>query len=62
MIGVDSAMSSVFQAMSDSLSSYWTSMDSATERPSAGVLRGLYSLLAEGGLQFPSLVLDSESE
>ncbi|XP_056609965.1 uncharacterized protein LOC130426961 [Triplophysa dalaica] len=50
------------QAMSDSLSSYWTSMDSGTERPSAVVLRGLYSLLAEGGLQFPSLVLDSESE
>ncbi|KAI7803288.1 uncharacterized protein LOC130560987 isoform X2 [Triplophysa rosa] len=50
------------QAMSDSLSSYWTSMDSGTGRPSAVVLRGLYSLLAEGGLQFPSLVLDSESE
>lgn len=44
------------QAMSD-VSSHWTS---GTERPGAVVLRGLYSLLAEGGLQFPSLVLDSE--
>uniref|UniRef100_A0A8C1M0X9 Tubulin epsilon and delta complex protein 2 n=1 Tax=Cyprinus carpio TaxID=7962 RepID=A0A8C1M0X9_CYPCA len=42
------------QAMSDSLASYWSS------RPV--VLRGLYSLLAEGGVQFPSLVLDSESD
>ncbi|XP_055050861.2 uncharacterized protein [Misgurnus anguillicaudatus] len=51
---------SLQQAMSDNLASYWTMMDSGTERPSAVVLRGLYSLLAEGGLQFPSLVLDSE--
>ncbi|XP_051744201.1 tubulin epsilon and delta complex protein 2 isoform X1 [Ctenopharyngodon idella] len=47
------------KAMSDNLSSFWDS-HSGTERPSAVVLRGLYSLLAEGGVQFPSLVLDSE--
>ncbi|XP_051744198.1 tubulin epsilon and delta complex protein 2-like isoform X5 [Ctenopharyngodon idella] len=47
------------KAMSDNLSSFWDS-NSGTERPSAVVLRGLYSLLAEGGVQFPSLVLDSE--
>ncbi|RXN24180.1 hypothetical protein ROHU_006311 [Labeo rohita] len=49
------------QAMSDSLASYWSSRPGAG-RPSAVVLRGLYSLLAEGGVQFPSLVLDSESD
>ncbi|XP_051987319.1 uncharacterized protein LOC127647225 [Xyrauchen texanus] len=48
------------QAMSDYHASYWTSLDSGTERPSAVALRSLYSLLAEGGVQFPSLVLDSE--
>ncbi|XP_051569236.1 uncharacterized protein LOC127449751 isoform X2 [Myxocyprinus asiaticus] len=48
------------QAMSDYHASYWTSPDSGTERPSAVALRSLYSLLAEGGVQFPSLVLDSE--
>ncbi|KAK9978493.1 hypothetical protein ABG768_020242 [Culter alburnus] len=47
------------KAMSDNLASFWDS-HSGTERPSAVVLRGLYSLLAEGGVQFPSLVLDSE--
>lgn len=47
------------KAMSDNLVSFWDS-HSGAERPSAVVLRGLYSLLAEGGVQFPSLVLDSE--
>lgn len=47
------------QAMSDSLASYWDCPPGA-ERSSAVALRGLYSLLAEGGVQFPSLVLDSE--
>ncbi|XP_026095972.1 tubulin epsilon and delta complex protein 2 isoform X1 [Carassius auratus] len=49
------------QAMTDSLAWYWSSRPGA-DGPSAVVLRGLYSLLAEGGLQFPSLVLDSESD
>ncbi|XP_016351213.1 uncharacterized protein LOC107695706 isoform X1 [Sinocyclocheilus anshuiensis] len=49
------------QAMSDSLASYWSSYPGAAG-PSAVVLRGLYSLLAEGGVQFPSLVLDLESD
>ncbi|XP_048848320.1 tubulin epsilon and delta complex protein 2 isoform X2 [Brienomyrus brachyistius] len=31
-------------------------------RPSPSVLRGLYSLLAEGGLRFPALVLDTEPD
>lgn len=47
--------------MSDSLAAYWSSRPEAA-LPSAVVLRGLYSLLAEGGVQFPSLVLDSESD
>ncbi|XP_058625167.1 uncharacterized protein LOC131536333 isoform X1 [Onychostoma macrolepis] len=49
------------QAMSDSLASHWSS-GPGSAGPSAVVLRGLYSLLAEGGVQFPSLVLDSESD
>ncbi|XP_059417308.1 tubulin epsilon and delta complex protein 2 isoform X3 [Carassius carassius] len=49
------------QAMTDSLASYWSSRPGA-DGPSAVVLRGLYSLLAEGGVRFPSLVLDSESD
>lgn len=47
------------EAMSDSLASYWDCPPGA-ERPTAVALRGLYSLLAEGGIQFPSLVLDPE--
>ncbi|XP_067278929.1 tubulin epsilon and delta complex protein 2 isoform X2 [Pseudorasbora parva] len=47
------------KAMSDNLMSFLDS-HSGAEQPSAVVLRGLYSLLAEGGVQFPSLVLDSE--
>lgn len=43
------------KAMSDNLVSF-----TGAERPSAVALRGVYSLLAEGGVQFPSLVLDSE--
>ncbi|KAL1278810.1 hypothetical protein QQF64_025483 [Cirrhinus molitorella] len=49
------------QAMSDNLASSWSSLPGSGQ-PSAVVLRGLYSLLAEGGVQFPSLVLDSESD
>ncbi|KAG1966996.1 hypothetical protein F2P79_002635 [Pimephales promelas] len=47
------------KAMSDNLVSLWDA-DSGVRRPSPVALRGLYSLLAEGGVQFPSLVLDSE--
>ncbi|XP_073692410.1 uncharacterized protein tedc2 [Garra rufa] len=50
------------QAMSDNLASSWSSRPTRSGQPSAVVLRGLYSLLAEGGVQFPSLVLDSESD
>ncbi|KAK7167146.1 hypothetical protein R3I94_001523 [Phoxinus phoxinus] len=47
------------KAMSDKLVSFWDA-HSGAGRPSAVALRGVYSLLAEGGVQFPSLVLDSE--
>ncbi|TRZ00856.1 hypothetical protein DNTS_031791 [Danionella cerebrum] len=47
------------QVMSDNLASCWDSQATA-DRPSPMVLRSVWSLLAEGGVQFPSLVLDSE--
>ncbi|XP_056117731.1 uncharacterized protein LOC130095099 [Rhinichthys klamathensis goyatoka] len=49
------------KAMSDNLVSFWDA-HSGVRRPSAVALRGLYSLLAEGGVQFPSLVSDSEGD
>ncbi|XP_060757394.1 uncharacterized protein LOC132868494 isoform X2 [Neoarius graeffei] len=48
------------QAMCDALLDL-TSCESSSGRPSAHVLRGVYSLLGEGGAQFPSLVLDIDS-
>ncbi|KAL7861038.1 hypothetical protein AOLI_G00173870 [Acnodon oligacanthus] len=50
------------QAISDTLAHRLTHQQSSSECPSATTLRGLYSLLGEGGVLFPALVLDSEPE
>ncbi|XP_072550368.1 uncharacterized protein tedc2 [Salminus brasiliensis] len=47
------------QAISD-LTHHLTPKQSISEWPCATSLRGLYSLLGEGGAHFPTLVLDSE--
>ncbi|KAB5554094.1 hypothetical protein PHYPO_G00046230 [Pangasianodon hypophthalmus] len=49
------------QAMCDTLIDLISCESSASGRPSATVLRGVYSLLGEGGAQFPSLVLDIDA-
>ncbi|KAL6475856.1 hypothetical protein MHYP_G00143550 [Metynnis hypsauchen] len=50
------------QVMSDALTHSLTHQQSSSECPSATALRGLYSLLGEGGVRFPALVLDSEPD
>lgn len=50
------------QAMSDTLTHHITPQRSIPGSLSAASLRGLYSLLGEGGAQFPTLVLDSEPQ
>ncbi|KAJ8346042.1 hypothetical protein SKAU_G00302350 [Synaphobranchus kaupii] len=50
------------QAMREALTPCMTSAWSARGGPSAIVLRGLYSLLGEGGAQFPAVVLDTEPD
>ncbi|XP_017560913.1 uncharacterized protein LOC108431931 [Pygocentrus nattereri] len=50
------------QAISDTLTHSLTHQQSSSECPSATALRGLYSLLGEGGVRFPALVLDSEPD
>ncbi|MCJ8739488.1 hypothetical protein PDJAM_G00047740 [Pangasius djambal] len=49
------------QAMCDTLIDRISCECSASGCPSATVLRGVYSLLGEGGAQFPSLVLDIDA-
>ncbi|XP_023666461.2 uncharacterized protein tedc2 [Paramormyrops kingsleyae] len=48
--------------LSDALGSRLSPPLSREGRPTPSVLRGLYSLLAEGGLRFPALVLDTEPD
>ncbi|KAG7460170.1 hypothetical protein MATL_G00218450 [Megalops atlanticus] len=50
------------QALRDSLAPCLTSTLSNGGRPSASMLRSLYSLLGEGGAQFPAVVLDTEPD
>ncbi|KAI4878201.1 hypothetical protein NFI96_018269 [Prochilodus magdalenae] len=50
------------QAMFDTHSRSLTPQRSSSESPSATTLRGLYSLLGDGGARFPALVLDSEPD
>ncbi|KAL4658148.1 hypothetical protein GN956_G2926 [Arapaima gigas] len=50
------------QALNEDLRPYLTSMLSSKDCPSPAVLRSLYSLLGEGGLQFPAVVLDTEPD
>ncbi|KAI5619042.1 hypothetical protein C0J50_21073 [Silurus asotus] len=49
------------QAMCDTLINQISCESPSSNRPSATALRGVYSLLGEGGAQFPSLVLDNDS-
>lgn len=51
----------LLQAMCDTLPDQIFSNSSSSGRLSATAVRGVYSLLGEGGLQFPSLVLDVDS-
>lgn len=51
----------LLQAMCDALIDLISCESSSSGRASPTVLRGLYSLLGEGGAQFPSLVLDIDS-
>ncbi|XP_066498905.1 tubulin epsilon and delta complex protein 2 [Hoplias malabaricus] len=50
------------QVLSDAGICYLTSQKSTSGCPSATELRGLYSLLGEGGMTFPALVLDSDPD
>ncbi|KAM4597992.1 tubulin epsilon and delta complex protein 2 [Polymixia lowei] len=50
------------QALSDTLSPQLPSMLRGPGCPNPSVLRDIYSLLAEGGEQFPALVLDTEPD
>ncbi|KAJ8251491.1 hypothetical protein GJAV_G00221930 [Gymnothorax javanicus] len=50
------------QAMREAFSPCLTADCSALGGPSASVLRSLYSLLGEGGAQFPAVVLDTEPD
>lgn len=51
----------LLQAMYDTLLDPISDESFSSGCPSATVLRGVYSLLGEGGTQFPSLVLDMDS-
>ncbi|XP_078126366.1 uncharacterized protein tedc2 isoform X2 [Sander vitreus] len=48
------------QALLDTLSSHLSSIVPGPGCPSVSVLRGMYSLLGEGGERFPAIVLDCE--
>lgn len=50
------------QAMREALTPHLTSTWSAQEGPGASVLRGVYSLLGEGGAQFPAVVVDTDPD
>ncbi|XP_026864891.2 tubulin epsilon and delta complex protein 2 [Electrophorus electricus] len=50
------------QAMSDTVSPCLMGRQPSTGSPSATVLRGAYSLLADEGTRFPALVLDSKRD
>ncbi|XP_035254646.1 tubulin epsilon and delta complex protein 2 isoform X2 [Anguilla anguilla] len=50
------------QAMREAMTPCLTSAWSARGGPGASVLRGLYSLLGEGGARFPAVVLDTEPD
>lgn len=50
------------QAISDTFTHHSTPQQSKPGCPEAAMLRGLYSLLGEGGTRFPALVLDSGPE